>query len=64
MLAMLFPLSLRAVPATGHLYGVFSTKNGDSLRVKLMGDEHLSFWKSDDGRFFQLNKQQQLCEIY
>ena len=43
MVTMLFPLSLRAVPATGKLYGVFVTETGDSLRVRLMGDEHLSF---------------------
>ena len=64
MVTMLFPLSLEAVPATGKLYGVFVTETGDSLRVRLMGDEHLSFWKSDDGRCFQLNEKRQLHEIH
>ncbi len=64
MATAFFPLSMRAVPATGHLYGVFVTERGDSLRVRLVGDEHLSFWKSDDGRCFQLNEKRQLCEIH
>ena len=52
-----------AVPATGRLYAYFITESGDSLRVRLLGDEHHSFWLSDDGRCFRLTPQQRLREI-
>lgn len=52
-----------AVPATGRLYGVFTTEKGESLSVRLMGDEHFSYWQSDDGRCFHLNASNQLQEI-
>ena len=31
--------------------------------MRLMGDEHLSYWQSDDGRCFHLNASNQLQEI-
>ena len=52
-----------AVPVSGRLHSVFATEQGDSLRVRLMGDEHLSFWQSDDGRCFRLSADQRLHEI-
>ena len=56
-------LCIDAVPVSGRFHGVFATVQGDSIRVKLMGDEHLSFWQSDDGRCFRLSADQRLHEI-
>ena len=52
---LLLALKTSAVPATGRLQGVFTTDKGECLTVCLRGDEHLSYWKSDDGRCFRLN---------
>jgi len=52
-----------AVPVSGQFYAVFPTERGDSLRVRLMGDEHLSFWQSADGRCFRLSPSHRLSEI-
>ena len=63
MATMLFPYRAACVPATGLLYGVFTTEKGEHLRVRLMGDEHFSFWQSDDGRRFILNAEERLCQF-
>ena len=60
---LLLALKTSAVPATGRLQGVFTTDKGECLTVCLRGDEHLSYWQSDDGRCFRLNGLKQLCEI-
>ena len=59
---LLFPSWGKAVPATGNLYMTFNTINGESLRVRLVGDEHASCWMADDGRCFLLSSASQLCE--
>lgn len=56
-------ISIDAVPASGLLYRVFATQRGDSLQVRLRGDEHFSFWQSADGRCFRLTADQHLQEI-
>ncbi len=63
IVTLFFAIWADAVPATGRLYGVFTTEKGESLSVRLMGDEHLSYWQSDDGRCFHLNASNQLQEI-
>ena len=63
IVTLFFAIWADAVPATGRLYGVFTTEKGESLSVRLMGDEHLSCWQSDDGRCFHLNASNQLQEI-
>ena len=60
---MCIALPSDAVPATGKLFRVFATSQGDSLRVQLIGDEHLSFWRSSDGRCYRLSPEQRLNEI-
>ena len=64
ILTLLLPaLQMLAIPATGQLTGLFKTEKGDSLLVRLKGDEHLSYWQADDGRCFRLTPKNILQEI-
>ena len=60
---MLPALQMLAIPATGQLTGLFKTEKGDSLLVRLEGDEHLSYWQADNGRCYRLTPQNILQEI-
>ena len=43
-----------AVPAKRGLWNTFTTSDGTEVTVQLMGDEHMHFWQSEDGRNFTM----------
>lgn len=59
---LLLPITVKAIPA----YPVRKTatlKDGSKLEVTFTGDEHFSFYKSDDGRAFRLLDDNRFQEI-
>ena len=47
-------MAMMAVPAKRGVYKTLKLDNGQEVRAMLVGDEHGSFWKGDDGKAYVL----------
>lgn len=51
-LLMLTTISIMAIPAKKGLWNTLKLVDGTEVRAQLMGDEHMHYWTSEDGRQF------------
>ena len=62
MSLLIATLTASAIPAKRGVWKTIKLADGTEVRAQLVGDEHLHFWKAENGERYVLNKTRQVYE--